>query len=186
MATTSTRAVTIFGTAALALLLGFALPAAAKNDGHKSHRNHDYRDHDRGHGNHKPGKAYKAIPPGHVKHHIRHEQWMHHRAKHWKHEHRPWHARGGYRGYVIPADRFHAHFGPSHWFRVHTVPVMIVESRPRFQFGGFWFSMVDPWPESWAPTWYETDDVYIDYVNDGYYMYNRRHPDIAIAVNVSF
>jgi hypothetical protein len=25
----------------------------------------------------------------------------------------------------------------------------------------------------------------VDYVNDGYYMFNRRHPGIAIAVNVS-
>jgi hypothetical protein len=46
--------------------------------------------------------------------------------------------------------------------------------------------MVDPWPEYWARTWYETDDVYVDYVNDGYYMYNRRHPGVAIAVNVAF
>jgi len=25
----------------------------------------------------------------------------------------------------------------------------------------------------------------VDYVNDGYYMYNRRHPGVAIAINVS-
>jgi hypothetical protein len=25
----------------------------------------------------------------------------------------------------------------------------------------------------------------VDYVNDGYYMFNRQHPGIAIAVNVS-
>lgn len=87
---------------------------------------------------------------------------------------------------MIPRDRFYAHFGRTHWFRIHTMPVMVVEGAPRFQYGGFWFSMVDPWPESWAPTWYQTDDVYVDYVNDGYYMYNRRHPGVAIAVNVSF
>ncbi|MBZ5521811.1 MAG: hypothetical protein LAP21_06180 [Acidobacteriia bacterium] len=56
---------------------------------------------------------------------------------------------------------------------------------PRFQYGGFWFSVVDPCPEYWSRTWYETDDVYVDYVNDGYYMYNRRHPGVAIAINVS-
>jgi len=38
----------------------------------------------------------------------------------------------------------------------------------------------------WERTWYDTDDVYVDYVNDGYYMYNRRHPGVGIAVNVSF
>jgi hypothetical protein len=34
---------------------------------------------------------------------------------------------------------------------------------PRFLYGGFWFSLVDPWPEYWAEDWYETDDVYIAY-----------------------
>jgi hypothetical protein len=26
--------------------------------------------------------------------------------------------------------------------------------------------------------------VYIDYYNGGYYLFNRRHPHVAIAVNV--
>ena len=26
------------------------------------------------------------------------------------------------------------------------------------------------------PTWYETDDVYIDYTDDGYFVYDRVHP----------
>ncbi|HEX9110207.1 MAG TPA: hypothetical protein VF845_01920 [Terriglobales bacterium] len=112
--------------------------------------------------------------------------WQGHRAQHWQHEHHTWRERGGYRGYRIPEDRFRAHFGRGHWFRVHSVPIIVVDGFPRFQYGGFWFSMVDPWPEYWARNWYETDDVYVDYVNDGYYMYNRRHPGVAIAVNVSF
>jgi len=48
-----------------------------------------------------------------------------------------------------------------------------------------------PWGQStcvwwWPPTWYETDDVYIDYTDDGYYMYDRMHPGIGIAVSISF
>ncbi len=62
---------------------------------------------------------------------------------------------------------------------------MVVGGYPRFQYGGLWFSMVDPWPEYWSRSWYETDDVYVDYVNDGYYMYNRSHPGVGIAINVS-
>jgi len=112
--------------------------------------------------------------------------WQGHRAQHWDREHRGWRERGGYRGYRIPEDRFRAHFGRGHWFRVHSVPTVVVGGNPRFQYGGFWFSVVDPWPEYWSRTWYETDDVYVDYGNDGYYMYNRSHPGIAIAVNVSF
>jgi len=63
---------------------------------------------------------------------------------------------------------------------------MVVGGYPRFQYSGFWFSVVDPWPEYWSRTWYETDDIYIDYVNDGYYMYNRSHPGVGIAISVSF
>jgi len=112
--------------------------------------------------------------------------WQGQRAQHWQGEHHTWRERGGYRGYRIPEDRFRAHFGRGHWFRVHRDPIIVVDGYPRFQHEGCWFSLVDPWPEYWSRTWYETDDVYVDYVNDGYYMYNRRHPGIAIAVNVSF
>ena len=61
---------------------------------------------------------------------------------------------------------------------------MLVGGFPRFQYGGYWFSVVDPWPGDWAANWYETDDVYVDYVNDGYYMYDTRYPGVAIAVNI--
>lgn len=126
-----------------------------------------------------------------VRHEREHERfehrdaWEHHRAQHWEREHHSWHERGGYRGYRIPPERFHAHFGRAHWFRVHRAPILVVGGFPRFQYGGFWFSVVDPCPEYWSRTWYETDDVYIDYVNDGYYMYNRRHPGVAVAINIS-
>ena len=44
---------------------------------------------------------------------------------------------------------------------------------------------MDPWPESWAATWYD-NDVYLDYSGDGYYLYNRNSPGVGIAVTVSF
>ncbi len=56
---------------------------------------------------------------------------------------------------------------------------------PRFQFDGFWFSVMDPWPEYWSNNWYDNDDVYISYAGDGYYLYNRRHPQDRIAISVS-
>jgi len=62
---------------------------------------------------------------------------------------------------------------------------MVVGGFPRFQYNGFWFSLVDPWPNSWANNWYETDNVYVIYQNDGYYMYNRSHPSVGIAISVS-
>lgn len=175
--------------------------SAKHSDKHEANgREHqrDQRPYEQGRANHdRPERREPHYQQGHGPEHVReanwheHDQhsrrevWEGHRAHHWEHEHHSWRERGGYRGYRIPENRFRAHFGRGHWFRVHSVPVVIVAGHPRFQYGGFWFSMVDPWPEYWAPTWYETDDVYVDYVNDGYYMYNRRHPGVAIAINVS-
>jgi hypothetical protein len=46
---------------------------------------------------------------------------------------------------------------------------------------------MDPYPEYWGDSWYETDDVYVDYADDGYYLYNRTHPGRAgIAISISF
>jgi len=121
----------------------------------------------------------------HAPHPPTHDVWARERAGHWEREHRSWHDRGGYVGYRIPPDRFREHFGRGHYFRVYSAPMVVVDGRPRFQYSGFWFSIVDPWPETWAATWYQTDDVYVDYVNDGYYLCNRSHPGIHIAINVS-
>jgi hypothetical protein len=52
---------------------------------------------------------------------------------------------------------------------------------PRFQFGGFSFMIVDPWPEYWSENWYNTDDVFIVYDN-GYYLYDRNYPQAGIAI----
>jgi hypothetical protein len=54
---------------------------------------------------------------------------------------------------------------------------------PRFRYNGFSFLLLDPWPEYWAESWYSSDDVYIDY-DDGYYLYNRRHPSVRLAITV--
>ena len=109
-----------------------------------------------------------------------------HRAHNWKAEHRNWQERGGYRGYRIPESRYRGHFGPAHAFRLQS-RVAVVGGYPRFQYGGFRFDVVDPWPEYWSDDWYDNDDVYVDYSGDGYYLYNRRYPGdrIAITVNVN-
>lgn len=64
---------------------------------------------------------------------------------------------------------------------------MIVGGIPRFQYGGYWFDILDPYPYYWGDNWYETDDVYVDYVDDGYYLFNRRYPGRpGIAVRIVF
>ncbi len=108
------------------------------------------------------------------------------RSQHWESDHRTWQQRGGYRGYRIPDDRFRGHFGPEHGFRVHGLPFLVVGGYPRFQYGGYWVSAVDPWPEYWGDNWYDNDDVYVTYVDNGYYLYNRRYPNAGIAISISF
>jgi len=78
----------------------------------------------------------------------------------------------------IPDERFHASFGHEHVFSIGT-PVL-VGGYSRFQYGGFWFGFVQPWPDGW----YYTDDVYIDYVDGGYYMYNPYYPGARFSISV--
>lgn len=108
--------------------------------------------------------------------------WNQGRARRWEQEHRGWTQRGGYGGYYIPRDRFIVHFGPQHWFRIHSRPVFYM-GYPRFWHGGFSFLILDPWPEYWEEGWYEADDIYVDY-DDGYYLYNRRYPTVRLAITV--
>lgn len=62
---------------------------------------------------------------------------------------------------------------------------MVYGGNPRFQYEGYWITLLDPWPGSWSDNWYDSDDVYVDYKDDGYYMYNRRYPGLAIAISIS-
>lgn len=116
---------------------------------------------------------------------MQHTAWHEHGSQHWESEHRTWQQRGGYHGYRIPEDRFRGHFGRDHGFRISGLPFLVVGGFPRFQYQGYWFSEVDPWPESWGDDWYDNDDVYVSYVDNGYYLYNRRYPGMGIAINIS-
>ncbi len=113
--------------------------------------------------------------------------WQERRANHWEYEHRTWKQRGGYKGSRIPDDYFRDHFGNGHAFRIYSLPFMYEGGNPRFQYDGYWFTMLDPCPENWSGRWYEDDDVYVVYKEDGYYLFNRRYPGPhGIAVSVSF
>jgi hypothetical protein len=114
-----------------------------------------------------------------------HSAWQQHRSQRWDSDHRTWQQRGGYSGYRIPDDRFRGYFGPEHGFRIYGRPFLVVGGYPRFQYNGYWVSLVDPWPEYWADNWYDTDDVYVTYVDNGYYLFNRRHPSVGLAISIS-
>jgi hypothetical protein len=117
---------------------------------------------------------------------VEQSSWQQHRSQHWDADHRNWQQRGGYHGYRIPEDRFRGYFGPEHGFRIQGLPFLVVGGYPRFQYGGYWVSAVDPWPEYWGDDWYDNDDVYVTYVDNGYYLYNRRYPNAGIAISISF
>jgi hypothetical protein len=107
------------------------------------------------------------------------------RATSWTTQHRTWQQRGGYNGYRIPDDRFSLYFGPEHFFRLSALPLLFVGGYPRFQYDGYWVTFLDPWPEDWPPDWYETDNIYIEFVDGGYYVCDQNYPGIAIAVTIS-
>jgi hypothetical protein len=108
--------------------------------------------------------------------------WNGNRAKNWKAEHRTWAQRGGYGGYVVPAAHYNERFGPSRAFVIRSEPTIYL-GHPRFKQGGYTFLMVDPYPETWSPAWYRSEEVYI-VNNNGYYLVNRKRPGTPIAVMV--
>jgi len=72
----------------------------------------------------------------------------------------------------ISEQEFHSHFGREHTFRVtHS------EDR-RFSYGGYYFVYNDPWPSDWA----YTDDVYVDEIDDEYYLIDPVHPGIRLLI----
>ena len=107
------------------------------------------------------------------------------RASSWNTDHKSWRDRGGYNGYRIQDNRFSLYFGRDHYFRIGGLPILFVGGFPRFQYDGYWITFVDPWPENWPPDWYLNDDIYLDYTDDGYYLYDRNYPGLGIAVTVS-
>ena len=112
--------------------------------------------------------------------------WGQSRARSWDSDHRTWVQRGGYVGYRVPQDRYDLYFGSNHYFRMGGYPMNFVSGYPQFQYNGYGVTFADPWPETWPANWYQTDDVYLNYNNDGYYMYNRMRPGPGIAVTLAF
>jgi hypothetical protein len=82
---------------------------------------------------------------------------------------------GNAKGQRIPPQKFQASFGNQHQFRVRHL-----EDGRRFQYGGYWFEMVEVWPAGWS---YD-DECYIDEDGDDYYLVDAFHPDTRVMVIV--
>ena len=82
---------------------------------------------------------------------------------------------GGNGGGRIPEDRFKANFGREHTFRVSQAEY----GSRRFQFGGYWFGFVDPWPSNWL----YTQEVFVVDINGVYYLCNPAYPGVNITLS---
>lgn len=79
----------------------------------------------------------------------------------------------------IPDDKFRSNFGKEHVTVINRTT--IVEGRPSFQFGGYWFGISDAWPVGWA----YSDQVYVDYIDGEYFLFNMLHPGVRVALIVT-
>ncbi|MGA8867993.1 MAG: hypothetical protein WB510_13545 [Candidatus Sulfotelmatobacter sp.] len=77
----------------------------------------------------------------------------------------------------IPDDRYRANFGREHAFRVTEGDYR----NHRFQYGGYWFGFVDPWPTNWL----YTQDVFVVDIDGVYYLCNPMYPGVNIALSVT-
>lgn len=76
----------------------------------------------------------------------------------------------------ITNEHYTASFGSEHRFHVNQGDY----DHRRFDYGGYSFGFIDPWPMGWG---YE-DDVYVVYVDGGYYMYDVVHPGVRLSINI--
>jgi hypothetical protein len=75
----------------------------------------------------------------------------------------------------IPADKFKAHFGQQHTFRVTQAEY----GNRSFQYGGYSFGFVDPWPSNWL----YTQNVYVIEINGVYYLCNASFPGVNLVLS---
>jgi hypothetical protein len=92
------------------------------------------------------------------------------------------HARPAGKSAHIPDPQFKAHFSKQHSFTVNRVitTTTVVPNQTQFVYSGYTFIFLDPWPAEWM----FTDDCYIDYVDDEYYLFDAFHPGIRVALFV--
>lgn len=95
----------------------------------------------------------------------------------------PGYARPAGKSARIPDDQFKAHFGRPHTFAVKRVitTTTVVPNKTQFVYSGYTFIFLDPWP----PEWLLTDDCFIDYVDDDYFLFDVLHPGIRVALLVA-
>ena len=67
-------------------------------------------------------------------------------------------------------------FGTGHFFHIGSLPPCSLSRLSALSTTATGWTLMDPWPEDWPPLWYESDNVYIDWGGDGYYLYDTNYP----------
>jgi len=82
----------------------------------------------------------------------------------------------------IPDAKFKADFGRQHSFTANRVIIQttIVPRQTQFVASGVTFVFLDPWPSAWL----FTDECYIEYVDDEYFLFDDLHPGVRVALLV--
>ena len=82
----------------------------------------------------------------------------------------------------IPDPKFKANFGKQHTFTVNRVitTTTVVPNQTQFVFAGYTFIFLDPWPAGWL----FTDDCFVDYVDEEYFLFDVLHPGVRVALFV--
>jgi hypothetical protein len=75
----------------------------------------------------------------------------------------------------IPDDKFR---GSGHTFHVNSSD--FTGASRRFQYGGYSWALISPWPVGWL----YTDSVYVDYMNGGYFLCDPVHPGVYLSINI--
>ena len=83
------------------------------------------------------------------------------------------------RGNRIPDQKFRASFGRQHTFHVQREQI-VNNPQPLVVYGGYSFVLVDAWPTVWA----FDDVVYVDFVDDEYFLFDPLYPSIRVALVV--
>lgn len=160
-------------TAVLSLTLGVGIPAYAQQEQHDQQENKDKpaREKDKKTQSGKPAKQEEK----NAQQQDRNNQREQKNAQQ-QHAQPAEHARnnGGGR---IPDDRYRAHFGQAHRFRVSQGDY----NNRRFQYGGYSFGFVDAWPSNWL----YTQDVFVIEIDGVYYLCNASYPGVNITLNIT-
>jgi hypothetical protein len=78
----------------------------------------------------------------------------------------------------IPDAKFRASFGRGHTFHVNRSD--FAGGGRNFQYGGYSFALVEPWPVAWL----YTDNVYVDFLNGGYVLVDPLHPGVYLSISI--